>query len=39
MTDALKKAHAVGKLVVVAGAGHGFSKKHNGELVMPATVD
>jgi acetyl esterase/lipase len=39
MLDALEKANAVGKLVVVEGAAHGFNKKQNEEIVLPAMID
>jgi acetyl esterase/lipase len=39
MLEALEKAKAIGKLVVVEGAAHGFSDKQNRELVRPAMLD
>jgi dipeptidyl aminopeptidase/acylaminoacyl peptidase len=39
MIAALEKAQVAGKLVVVPGAGHGFSRKQNEEVVLPATLE
>jgi acetyl esterase/lipase len=39
MLAALKKANVDGKLLTIAGAGHGYSDKQNRELVQPAMLD
>jgi acetyl esterase/lipase len=39
MLAAMEKAKAGCKLVVVEGAGHGFSQKQNQEVVLPATLN
>ena len=39
MLAAMEKAKAGCKLVVVEGAGHGFSQKQNQEVVLPATIE
>jgi acetyl esterase/lipase len=38
MIAALEKAKVASKLVVVEGAGHGFNRKQNEEVVMPALL-
>ena len=38
MEQAIKDAKAVGKLVVVKGAGHGFDAKQQAETVTPETL-
>ncbi len=39
MEEAIKKCKAVGKLVVVKGAGHGFNSTQQMEIVMPETLN
>jgi acetyl esterase/lipase len=39
MQEAMDKAKVACKLVVVEGAGHGFSEKQNQEIVAPATFE
>jgi acetyl esterase/lipase len=39
MLAALQKAKVASKLVVVEGAGHGFNRKQNEEVVMPALLE
>ncbi len=39
MIAALEKAKVKSKLVVVEGAGHGFSREQNEKIVVPAMVD
>jgi acetyl esterase/lipase len=39
MEEAIKKTKAIGKLVVVKGAGHGFDAKQQTEIVSPETLN